>query len=318
MATTTAKKKPVKKAEKSSKKAPTKTSVKSAVKPVKSDSKVISKKVSSKASTKETKSVSDGGRRTATPFERLRALHFSNFFIGAVLAIIVGVMLTPFTKDILLDYQARDVFVTSETVNLGPATEVLFNLDLKYLLIAVLGVGSIVSLLIATRLYKRYEASVKLGISGTRWILFSIASVFVFEFVALLAGVQDIMTLKVVSALVIVAGILAWVTERESLGAKRLVKLPFYGTIFAYILALTPIATSLVATTLLSAERFSWYVYVISIVLGLSVLAIIMNLRASIVNNKSLEYVVYEQRFIRIDQITKLLIVLVIISVFNK
>lgn len=327
MATTTAKKKPVKKTTaKSAKKPATKVAKKTTAKSAKTASKTVSKKVSStKTKTekvnkpvKEVKSTLVNKKRDASPFDKLRALHFSNFFIGAILSALALFMLEAFKKDIFVGYQAKDIFVNSNEVNLVPANEVLFSMDLRYMLVAALGVTALVSLLIATKLYKRYEVGVKAGISSLRWLLFGVASMFLFSFVALNAGVQDVSTLKTISGLVILGSVLGWLSERENFASKSPRRVAFFASVFAYLMALLPIAISLVTTSLFSAERFSWFVYALAAVLGLSVFAVLMNLRASMVNKKNLAYIAYEQRFVRIDQITKLLIVLIIFSVFNK
>lgn len=305
MATTTAKKKPVKKTTKA-------TTKKTASKSVEAPSNTTSKKVT------ESKSISTAKKRTIGPFDKLRAVHFSNFFSGIILAVLTVLFVNPFNKDLLLDYQAKDVFIKSDAVNLGPATEVLLSLDIRYVLVVALGLTSIFSLLLATRLYKKYEESVKAGISGLRWLLYSIVGVLILEVALLSAGVQDVVILKSSGALIILAGLMAWLSERENANSKTPKKLAFYGSVFAHLLAILPLLISLLATLIIDGQRFGWFVYVISAAVLLGYVATLVTLKAVIVNKKSLEYIAYEQRFVRIDQLVKFVIVLTIFSAFNK
>lgn len=311
MATTTAKKKTAstakhkttKPAAKKTASAPTKTSVKN---------------VTSTKAKQPTKSAIGSKKSIITPFEKLRGLHLSNVFSGVILAVLSIIFVSPQTRELLLNYQAKDTFVISDNVVLGTATESLFSLDIRWILVVILGLTAVVSLLLATRLFKRYETTVKSGISGMRWLLYGFVTMIVVELASLLAGVNEVNTLKTIGALVLAASLFSWLAERENNEAKSPKKLAFYAAVFAYVFALIPMIVSLVATSVIGGERFSWYVYVVGVVVVLSSVATLVTLKSSIVNKKKFEYVAFEQRYIRIDQIAKFAIVLTIFSAFNK
>ena len=317
MATTTAKRRPVKKTVKSVTKKPTTKSASSA-------KKTTSKKITiTKTSTKKTafsKKSSVAKRTPVTPFEKIRGLHFSNVFSGVVLAVLTLVFVNPQIKELLLGYQARDSFVNSDVVNLGSASEVLFSIDIRYILVVFLGLTALVSLLLATKLLTRYENTVKAGISGMRWLLYGIVSAIVVDFVSLMAGVSDLMTLKAVGGLVILGALFAWMFERENAGKEKKTthKLAFYSAILAYVLAVIPMLVSLIATSVIGAQRFSWYVYALVAVIIFGSVATLLTMKSSINNKDKYEYVTFEQRYIRIDQIVKFVIVLCIFAAFNK
>lgn len=307
MATTTAKKKPIKRT----------------VKPVtekaaSSQAKTTSKVVASTKNTTISKTSSSSKRREVTPFDKLRGLHFSNAFSGVVLAVLTLIFVTPQTRELLLSYQARDSFVNSDVVTLGTATESLFNINIRYVLAIVLGLTAIVSLLLATKLYKRYEATVKAGISGMRWLLYGFVSLILVELVSVLAGVQEVNTLKSVGGFVLAGALFSWLAERENKDAKSPKKLAFVGAVLSYFMAVLPMLVTLVATSVISGERFSWYVYALVATVVFGFVASIMTLRSSIYKKNKFEYVAFEQRYVRIDQIVKFITVLVIFSAFNK
>ena len=134
------------------------------------------------------------------------------------------------------------------------------------------------------------------------------------SFVSFAAGVQNIITLKLIAGLVILASILGWLSDRENMNAKSPKKAAFYGSVFAYFVAILPVLGSIIGTLIFGSETFPWYVYALSAVLALAFIANAWNQKASIINKAKLEYVAYEQRYLRINQATNLLLVLVIIA----
>ncbi len=311
MATTTAKKK-------SASTAKRKATKPAAKKSASASAKTSVKKVASAKTSSAKKVPSTSKKTSATPFEKIRGLHLSNVFSGVILAILTIVFVNPQTKELLLNYQAKDTFVMSDSVVLGSATESLLNVGIRWILVVILGLTAVASLLLATRLFKRYEATIKAGISGMRWLLYGVISMVVVEFASLLAGVNELNTMKTVGALVLAGSLFSWLAERENKDSKSPKKLAFYGAVFAYVLALLPMVISLIATSVIGDERFSWYVYVVSAIVVLSTVATLLTLKSSILNKKKFEYVAYEQRYIRIDQIAKFAIILTIFSAFNK
>lgn len=311
MATTTAKKKPVKKTAKLATKEATSKSTNLATKTTSKTVKSTNKSTGAKASNM-TK------RPEVTPFEKLRGLHFSNAFSGVVLAVLTIIFVSPQTRELLLNYQARDTFIDSDAVTLGPATESLLSFDIRYLLVGILGLTAIVSLLFATKLYKRYESTVKAGISGLRWLLFGLVSLILVEFVSIIAGVQEVNTLKSVGGFVLAGAVFGWLSERENKDSKSPKKVAYIAAILSYFMAVLPMLVSIVATSIIAGERFSWYVYALVATVVLGFIASLMTLRSSINNKNKFEYVTFEQRYIRIDQIVKFATVLIIFSAFNK
>lgn len=303
---TSAKKTPAKKAKKPAVKKPAAKTTAAA------KAKTESKKTEAKVVSVDTKKKST--RRELTPFEKLRSLNISIFISYILLGIVSIVLIGQASAEFFLSLQTRDLFANVDGVVLGPANEVLFNVEYRYLLVLALVVGAVGSLLLATKLRTRYENSVKAGVSGMRWLFVGISAAIVAELVTFMGGVQDVMTLKLVAGLVILAAILGWLSDRENLDAKSPKKLAFYASIFAYFLALLPLIGSLIGTTLYGDQRFGWQVYALSAVLLISFVVTLLNQNSSIKNKAKLEYIVYEQRYLRIDQTVKFLAVLILLA----
>lgn len=323
MATQTAAKKPASKAKaKTTKTVPKKPASYSAFSSVKATSKRVANKTSATkkvVAKKEDKVVSSAvsSKRTATPFDKIRALHLSNFLSGVVLSVMTIVFITPTIKDFILNYQARDSFVSTDKIVFSPASETMFSLDLRWMLVVILGLTGLVSLVLATKWYKRYETSVKSGISGLRWLLYGFVWALVLDVASVIVGVQDLMTLKTIAGLGIAAAIFAWLAERENNGAKSPKKLAFWAAVFTYFMAVLPMLWTLVSSYAITSFRFTGYVYVVATAAVIGTLAIILNLKSSIFKKKQ-EYIGYEQRYLRIDQIAKFVMILAIFAALNK
>lgn len=314
------KKSPVKKTTSSAKKAAATTKkplkAKTASKSVASkskakDAKVLPEKSTSKKSVSASSSTQKAVKKPISALEKIRSLHITGFITYVVLAVLTILLAGKAATEVFLSFQARDEFMPGDSVILGSAQEVLFSVEYRYILGAVLIIGGLGSLLLASKFWRRYESTVKAGVSGLRWILFGISGALLLEMASLMVGVQDLMTLKVIAGLFLAGSVLAWLGERENLGSKSPKKVAFYGSAFAFVFSLMPLIGGILGTLLFTTERYGWHVYAFSALMLVSILALIV-LQASAIKNKSrLEYVVFEQRYIRLDQLTKFLAVLI-------
>ncbi len=327
MATKTTAKKPAAKKKPTTKKtvANAKKSVSASAKtvaaaktPVKKSASAKAKKPASASESVVSKATTKNKRPELTPMDRLRGMHISNVLTGIILIILTLVFVKVAKIGILMSYQAKDTFTVTDHVTLGNATEVLGYVDLRWLLVVILGLTTIISLMIGSKLFRRYEATVKAGISGYRWLFYGFIGAILVSTVTLMAGVQDIATLVTVGLLAFAGSIFGWVAERENAGNKTPHKFGFWASTLTMVLAHLPMLASLVTVTLIGAERFSWYAYAAVAVSVLTWVANTINLRSSINKKARYEHVTFEQRYIRIDQISKFLIVLIVFAAFSK
>ena len=247
-----------------------------------------------------------------TPLQRVRSLHVSLSVMYAVFAGVVLGFVATASSAVTLTIHARDEFASDVDVVLGPASEVLYNIEPKYLLAAALLISSLGSLLLATKLRDRYESTLKAGISGFRWVILGLSAALTLQFVGLLAGVQDIVLLKLSGVLILVTTLLAWIAERDNAGSTRSKWLAYDFSLFTGVLAWLPIIGSLAGTSLYGMERFGWHVYALAAValLGFSAFAFNQYLQIRARGTKK-DYFAVEESYLRIDMLAKFAVVLI-------
>lgn len=266
------------------------------------------------AAAKATVPKTSKSKKVLTPLELLRSMHISLALAYSVFAIIVLGFVSTAAVAVTLGIQARDELASQDFVVLGAAHEVFYNIQPKYVLAAALLVSAVGSLLLATKLRARYESTVKARISGMRWLLFAVSAALVINYVALLAGVQDMSLLKLSAGLVFGAAMLSWVAERDNAGAARPKWLAYVLSLGAGALAWLPIGVSLVGTSVYGMERFGWHVYAITLAALLGFIGFAITLYRSIKAGKGgREYTAIESTYLRVDLFTKFVIVLVTI-----
>lgn len=262
--------------------------------------------------------VKPSARKQLTPLERLRSRSISMAIMGLIFAVATIFVVGPNSSELLLSVQSRDLFANTNSVVLGSASEVITNVQYRYLLSATLLIGAVAAVLLATKLRKPYEAGVAAAVSTWRWILLGVTSALLLETVSFIAGVQDLVTLKLVVALTLLAALFGWFSERDNAGSKDSKLAAYGGYIFAGVLAFVPAISSLIGTSIYGGERFGWHVYALLGALLASFIASVVILRASIKKKNQVEYTVFEQRYLLLDQLTKFLVVLIVFSALAK
>ncbi len=288
----------------------------SASKAAKVTKKTKTTKVTKPAKTTAVKTTTSSSRKAPlTPLERIRSLHLSSAVVYTLFAGVVIGFVSMAQSAITLTISARDEFAGQDKVVLGTAHEVLYNIDPKYVLVASLLVSAVLSLFLATKLRARYETTLAGRISGFRWMSFGLSAALTVVFLNLLVGVNDISTLKLSAAAMLLAAVLSWVAERDNAKARQPRWLAY---IFAWVAGLTafaPILGSLAGTSIWGMERFGWHVYAVIgvIVLGYVVMAIAAAnvLKAGAAGR---DYTGIEEAYLRADLLVKFLVVLIILT----
>jgi hypothetical protein len=298
------------------KKAPAKKTVKTTAK--KTTAKKTTKKASTSSKVASTASVKPSSKAPLTPLDKLRSVNISAALSAVLFSILTLIFVSSASAGLLLNFQARDAFANLDSVVLGSASEVLVNVEYRFVLVAALLVGGIGSLLLATRLRKTYEAGVKANVSGLRWIFMGLSAALTLEFVSFIGGVQDIATLKTIAALVLATVLFGWISDRENAVNKGQKWLAYIAALFTGFAAWLPLVGSLIGTSVYGGERFGWHVYALAFVTLAGFIGFALNQLGSIKKKAQLEYTVFEQRYLRLDQITKFLIVLITVAALQK
>lgn len=275
--------------------------------------KSIKKTSSNNSSVKTTVTTKTTVKTGLSPLERIKSIHLSAALVSIIFAGLVIGFVTTKSVAVTLGVQARDQFAEGANVILAPASEVLFNIEPKYLLIVSLLVSALFSILVATKLRSRYEATITNRTSGFRWLALGLSAGLALSFISLLVGISDVEVLKLSGFLIVLTTMFSFMAERENSVAVR----PQW---FAYILSLItgtvawlPVIASLIGTSLYSAERFGWHVYALVGVTLLGSIAFAVTQYRNIRSNRQLDYLSFEEKFLRIDMLTKFAVVVIVI-----
>jgi hypothetical protein len=221
------------------------------------------------AAARKTSTVKETPKQTAAVTKKprdiigqLRQLHFVNFLSAIVLAIAAVLLMQPKTYQLLVGHFGRDALSSQTHTVFAPAYESVYDVEIRWVLVAILAVTALFSLLLLTRLAKQYRVGLENRLSKWRWIEVAITSALMVELTAVLSGVADLPTLKVLGGVVVVTAALGWIAERENAGNNgRPVKGAFFTSILSGLLPWLLIGWYAVASTLYGAVRYPWYVY---------------------------------------------------------
>lgn len=266
---------------------------------------VVTKKTTEKASV-------TASSKVLTPFERVRSVQIAFGLANIVFAAVVAT-LTAAAVAVKLGFQAKDEFASKTDKVLGDSHEVIFNLNPHIVLIAALAFSGLASVLVATRFKQRYEKAINYGASGLRWLIMGISSALLIAFVGLLVGIDDLAVLKMMEGLIILTTMLSFMAERENIAAVRPKWFAFTLSLFAGFLAWLPIIASLIGTTIFGSETFEPYVYGIAGVTLLGFTGFALNQYRHLKNRATAVYADVEARYLRIDLVTKFIVVLILV-----
>ncbi len=144
--------------------------------------------------------------------------------VQAILVVVLGNS-EKGSQPINIGFLGRDTVATSagsQSVYV-PASHLLFDLNIAFLLAAFLIIYALINFLSSTRYKKVYDNNLKQGISKPKWLTFGIIGGLLFVTVAMLCGFLDITVLAMIFIIVATAGIINLRTEKvKSLSAFRL------------------------------------------------------------------------------------------------
>lgn len=246
---------------------------------------------------------------------QLQRLQQVSAVVNVVLAGVAAFVMGSATYQLTLGHQAKDALASQNGATvLAPAERGLFDLQLRYVVVTVLLLAAVYSALLLSRLRKQYGQNLKDGISPLRWIYFAVSSALIVETVALLSGLNDLITLKLIGALVGTSAFLGWLAERANRKARNPEWLPFGLSIFTAAMSLFVVGASLIGTYVFGMERNAWYVYALyATLVGSGLLTALNLLKQHRGAGKWKEYNFTERNYLLIDLLTKLVFAVIVI-----
>lgn len=184
----------------------------------------------------------------------------------AALAVVAGYFMKSDAVQVYLAHLAKDDLLSRGGTTLASANHLLFEGEVRWLLVGTLAIAAGIALVRGTRYYAQEQVGVKARVQKLRWFDFAVTSALMFQIVALLNGVTDLVALKFGAVLVVIAALLGWLYEREvavdGKGAQSLL----VGAQVAVALPVIALLGTMYSTYVYGMERSPAYVYVASLI----------------------------------------------------
>lgn len=251
-------------------------------------SKAKSTNATKKSTTKSAKSsetkvtiVSSGVRsfklKGSTYGEQTRLLQILSIPIYLGLAIAAWFNMASTTFPLTLSHQAKNVLASQATTVFSPAFHVIYDIQLRYCLMAMLIVLSIFAAASAFKMPKQYAHAVSKKVNPWRWITVGVSGAIFVNIVSLLNGLSDIIAIKINSVVILTAAVVAWQVDRQHTNGGKAPKITSILSILLAILPWVSILTAMAGTYFFGLVRSPWYVYGASVVFLLATADIILN-----------------------------------------
>lgn len=239
----------------------TKTTKKRTTKPA------AAKARTSKVSTKVTAVKAVAKQAPKVRSSRLAFLTLERIWIAAAvlslgLAVAAAFLMQPGSYTVTQTHLTSDALLSQNGTAFVSASRAVIDLQLRWMLVALLVVSSVLPILYLTRLKDFYTRQIaKRRVLIPRWIDLAVTSSLMVYIIALLVGYQDMATLKLMgTALVATAG-LGWIAEQQNEAARQPIWSAFGLSLFTGAMPWFMIGTAKVSTLLFGDVRSPWYVY---------------------------------------------------------
>lgn len=204
----------------------------------------------------------------------------------AVLAGLAGFFMKGNSVQVFLGHLTKNELASSAGTVFVSAAHPLYEIEFRWLLVVLLGVSAIFAVLRGTRWQAREIAGVKAGVQPTRWIDFAVTGALMFEIVALLNGLQDVVALKFGVLSVALVAYFAWMYERENAATGKPAHASLIGAQLAALAPVVMLAVTLYGTYVYGMVRSPWYAYAALVVFVLWLVSVVVRLKRSVAAGK--------------------------------
>lgn len=266
--------------------------------------------------TKKTAKLATTAQRLSTKNIQNRQLQSVNSLHKLIIAgnltatVLVMALMAPVVLPITVSYLTKDVLLSDIGTVFVPAERVLLDIDLRWILVGLLLSGALYSLLLLTRWRANYTKALEGRVWGWRWVYLALSCGLLTGLVAVLTGIYDVFTVKLMILLTAAGLAFAWLHERQN---ERKTRGP---AVAIYLLGLASvlipwkfIGWHALFTTVYGLERLPWYVYAAQVVATLGVVLIFVNLWLSKSNARSRwtpDYATVERNYLAVALLTQL------------
>lgn len=208
-----------------------------------------------------------------------------NMFSGLVftaLAAAAVFLMKKTSYQVFSGHLTRDELASGATTVLVSAVHSLFDIELRWAVVGILALSVVLPLITMSRRANASNIDQGRRLHFWRWLEMGIVTGLMVEVIALLSGVQDLWTLKVIGGAIVISALLAWSAEKQSVETGTMVKST---SILSVVMGLLPwliIGGFAAATPVYGQVRTQWFVYALFGVMFVGFLAWVWNLRNSV------------------------------------
>lgn len=195
------------------------------------------------------------------------------------LAVLAGFYMSQKSYQLFTGLLTSDELASTVSTVFVPAIRSIYDVEVRWLAVAALVLSAIFPLLYLTRLKGLYERGRQKRAFLWRWIENGLIGALLVIITALLSGVQDLLTLKVLGGLVIVSALLAWSAEKQHAETQRPATAAFLLSLVTGLLPWLLIGAYAIATPIYGMVRNTGFVYGLYAILLVGFIATALNLR---------------------------------------
>jgi len=246
----------------------------------------------------------------------IERFHRSSAVIYLLLAVVAALIMNDTAFAEFISHLTSDALRSTNQTTFVPAITVLYEVPVKWLVVTLLLFSAIFSFVRSRRYIAREAAAVASGLVPRRWLDFGVSSVLIIYILALITGIQDILIIKLLGGMFILAAGLGWIADRENNAKPGFIRGAYWGGVFAAALPILILAMTSLATAINGMVRSPWYVYATHAVFILGLILWYRNQRRSY--RIGAVPAATEYRYLWISYATKVLLVIVLILGFQK
>lgn len=217
------------------------------------------------------------------------------------------------TYELVKGLMAKNELAAESAAPFVTAVQHVYDLELRWAVVGIMLISAVMPILLVTVYKNRYVAAIRRRVNGFRWVETAIVSALIIEVVALLSGISDILTLKLLAGLIVVTCALGWVAEKRNLQAGRPVKSELVISVVTGALPWLLIGGFALCTYIFGRITSPWYVYALYAIVVPGFTAYCLNLK-SYVMRKVTDYELIERNHITLNILIKVAFVAVLIS----
>ena len=281
-------------------------------------------KTSTKTTVKTTKTNATKSKVTisqkSSRFAILKRAHVISAAVLTALAVAAGLLMNSASAQVLLGHLTKDELASRGGAVFAPAAHVLYEVEFRWLLVALLAVSAVIALLRGIKYAAREEAGIKARVQPLRWIDFAITGSFAYGIVALLNGLQDAVAVKYGAISIVLAALLAWLFERENAATNKPARATYVASAIAVAVPVIMLVVTMYATYVYGMVRSPWYAYAAALIVSFYLLATVRSTWSTFKRrNGAQDYFFVDRTYNTISTVSKVaLAVVLIVGLYSK